>query len=97
MMNLFQRYKNYTQKEYDKYEDFYEFKPHFRWNIFDVENSWVYDLEKWRNFMFGWIGIGYAFEAWSYLMTDKPYDYKLPDAFWAELNNWWLWERNKNG
>jgi hypothetical protein len=30
-------------------------------------------------------------------MTDKPYDYKLPDAFWAELNNWWLWERNKNG
>jgi hypothetical protein len=47
--------------------------------------------------MFGWIGIGYAFEAWSYLMTNKPYGYKLPDAFWAELNDWWLWERNKNG
>ena len=88
-MNLLQRYKNYTQKEYDKYLDFYEFKPHYKWNIFDVENSWVYDNEKWRNFIWGWQSIGYAWEAWSYWMRDMKYSYKLPFAFWSEIGIGW--------
>ncbi len=92
-MNLLQRYKNYTQKQYDKYLDFYEFKPHYKWNPFDTNNTFVYDMKKWYNFLCGWWCVGYAYEAWSYWMTDKSYDYKLPDAFWAELNYWWLCER----
>jgi hypothetical protein len=95
LINLRQRYKNYTQKQYNRHYFEYDFKPHFKFNIFDTNNEWVYDLEKWRNFIMGWQGVGYAWEAWSYWMTDKSYSYKLPNAFWAELNDWWLWEREK--
>lgn len=89
-MNLLQRYKNWTQKEYDKYLDWYEFKPHFKWNPFDVENEWVFDNKKLSGFMFGWISVGYAWESWSYWMRDMKYGYKLPDAMWSELNYGWM-------
>jgi hypothetical protein len=95
LINLRQKYKNWTQKQYNKHYYEYDFRPYFSWNIFDIDNEWVYDLEKWRNFIRGWKSVGYAFETWSYWMTDKPYGYKLPNAFWAELNDWWLWESEK--
>ena len=91
MMNLFQRYKNYTEKEYDKYLDFYsyEFKPHFKWNPFDTNNLFVYRNKKWYDFLCGWIGVGYAWEVYTYWMRDMKYSYKLPNAFWTELSNGW--------
>jgi hypothetical protein len=43
--------------------------------------------QKWlREYMYGWMGVGYAWECWSYLMRDKKYSYELPNAFWLELN-----------
>ena len=90
MMNLFQRYKNYTQKEYDKYVDFYEFKPHFKWNPFDIDNEWVYHNKKWRNFIWGWQSVGYAWEAYTYWMRDMKYSYKLPCAMWSEINGGYM-------
>jgi hypothetical protein len=89
-MNLLQKYKKITQKEYNKYLDNCDFKPHFQWNPFDTENIWVYDIENWREFIWGWQCVGYTWEAWGYLMTDKSYGYKLPDAFWNQLNDGWL-------
>jgi hypothetical protein len=90
LINLRQRYKNSTRKQYNKYYFEYDFKPNFKWNPFDTNNDFVYDNQKWYNFLCGWIGIGYAFEAWSYLMRDKKYSYKLPDAFWTELSDGWM-------
>jgi hypothetical protein len=90
LINLRQKYKNYTRKQYNRHYFEYDFKPHFTWNIFDTDNEWVYDNQKWYNFLCGWIGIGYAFEAWSYWMRDKKYSYKLPDAFWTELSDGWM-------
>ena len=90
LVNLLQRYKNYTQKQYNKYFFEYDFKPHFKWNPFDTYNEWVYDLEKWRNFIWGWQSVGYAFEAWSYWMRDLKYSYKLPYAFWTEINDGYM-------
>jgi hypothetical protein len=89
MTNLLQKYKNYTQKEYDKYLDFYsyEFTPHFKWNPFDTYNDWVYDNEKWRKFIWGWQSVGYAWEAYTYWMRDMKYSYKLPYAMWSEIND----------
>jgi hypothetical protein len=36
--------------------------------------------------MYGLMGVGYAWECWSYWMRDKKYYYELPNAFWLELN-----------
>ena len=90
LINLRQRYENYTRKEYNKHFFEYDFKPHFKFNIFDTDNDWVYDNEKWRNFIWGWMSVGYAFEAWSYWMRDMKYSYKLPYAFWAEINDGYM-------
>jgi hypothetical protein len=89
-MNLLQRYKNYTRKQYNKHYFEYDFKPHFKFNVFDTNNDFVYDNEKWRNFLWGWQGVGNAWEAWSYWMRDKKYSYKLPYAMWSELNDGWM-------
>jgi len=90
LINLRQRYENYTRKQYNKYFFEYDFKPHFVWNPFDTDNEWVYDLEKWRNFIWGWQSVGYAWEAWSYWMRDLKYSYKLPDCFWTEINGGYM-------
>jgi hypothetical protein len=90
LINLRQKYKTWTDKSYQKYEDFYDFKPHFKFNIFDTDNEWVYDNEKWRNFIFGWEGVGYAWEAYTYWMRDMKYSYKLPYAMWSELNTGYM-------
>ena len=95
LINLRQRYKNYTDKQYNKY--FYGmynkypygvnvFKPNFKWNPFDIHNDWVYDNEKWREFLEGWMSIGCAWEAYTCWMRDMKYSYKLPLAMWAEIN-----------
>lgn len=99
--NLLQKYKKWTQKQYNKYYYEYEFKPNFKWNIFDTNNDWVYDLNKWREFIWGWQSVGYAFEAWTYWMRDMKYQYKLPYAMWSELNDGYMemyvysWSKNK--
>jgi hypothetical protein len=90
LINLRQRYKNWTQKQYNKHYFEYDFKPHFTWNIFDTNNDWVYDLEKWRNFIWGWQSVGYAWEAYTYWMRDMKYSYKLPDCFWTEINSGYM-------
>lgn len=101
MDNLLQKYKKWTQKQYNKYYYEYEFKPNFKWNIFDTNNDWVYDLNKWREFIWGWQSVGYAFEAWTYWMRDMKYQYKLPYAMWSELNDGYMemyvysWSKNK--
>jgi hypothetical protein len=89
-MNFLKQYKDWTNQSYEKYVDWYDFKPHFKWNPFDIENEWVYDNEKWRNFIAGWIGVGYAWESYTYWMRGMKYDYKLPDAMWYELNDGWM-------
>ncbi len=89
-MNLLQRYKNYTQKQHNSYCYDGVFEPNFKFNVFDTNNDWVYDLEKWREFLWGWQGVGYAWEAWSCWMRDKKYSYKLPHAFWAEINEGYM-------
>ena len=85
-MNLLQRYKNWTEKQNSKYCSDYDewFQPYFAWNPFDTRND--FQPEILREYMYGWIGVGYAWECWSYLMRDKKYSYKLPDAFWYEIN-----------
>jgi len=90
LINLRQRYKNYTRKQYNKYYYEYDFKPNFKWNPFDTNNDFVFDNEKWYNFLCGWQGMGYAFEAWTYWMRDMNYSYKLPYVFWAELNDGYM-------
>jgi hypothetical protein len=89
-MNLLDRYKNWTRKQYNKYYFEYDFKPNFKWNPFDTNNDFVFDNEKWYDFLSGWIGVGYAFEAWTYLMRDIKYSYKLPFAFWAEISDGYM-------
>ena len=101
MDNLLQRYKNYTRKQYNRYCYDGDFEPHFRWNPFDTNNDFVYDLEKWRHFIWGFQNIANAWEAWSYWMRDKKYSYKLPYAVWSELNDGWMqmevycWTKNE--
>jgi hypothetical protein len=90
LINLRQRYKNYTQKQYNMHYFEYDFKPHFKFNPFDTNNDFVYDNEKWRNFIWGWQSVGYAWEAWSYWMRDLKYSYKLPHAMWAEINDGYM-------
>ena len=91
-MNFLERYKKWSQKQYDKHLDWYDFKPFYKWNLFDCRNDWVYDLANGmiRKFIFGWQGIGYAWEAWSHWMRDMKYSYKLPNAMWDELNDGWI-------
>ncbi len=88
--NLLQRYKNYTRKQYNRYCYDGDFEPHFRWNPFDTNNDFVYDNEKWRNFIEGWRTVGYAWEAYTYWMRDMKYSYKLPHAMWCELNTGYM-------
>ena len=90
LINLRQRYKNWTQKQYNKHYFEYDFKPHYKWNPFDTDNDWVYDNEKWRNFIWGWQSVGYAWEAYTYWMRDMKYSYKLPHAMWAEINDGYM-------
>jgi len=90
-MNLLQRYKNYTHKQYNRYCYDDVFEPHFKWNIFDTNNDWVYDNKKWRNFIWGWQSVGNAWEAYTYWMRDMKYSYKLPYALWSELNDGWMY------
>ena len=94
-MNLRQQYKTWTERQYNKYCDYqsWEFAPHFRWNPFDDRND--FSPEWLQDWVSGLRGVSYAWEAWSYLMRDKKYSYQLPDCFWAELNNWWCYERTK--
>ena len=87
-MNLLQRYKSLTyelnKKYYCEYDEW--FQPYFSWNPFDTRNDWQ---PKWLvEYMYGWSNFSYAWEAWSYCVGNKkyPYPYKLPDAFWLELN-----------
>lgn len=94
-MNFLQRYKTWTEKQNSKYYSDYDewFQPCFGWNPFDYRNDWTPEwLEEWVQ---GFRGVSYAWEAWSYMMRDKKYSYKLPDCFWYELNNWWCFERTK--
>ena len=98
MMNILQKYKNWTRKQYNRYYDDYQFCPNFRFNPLDDRNDWVYDNEKLRNFIRGLHSTKYAWEAWSYWMRDMKYSYKLPVAFWNELNDGWMvmgiWEKS---
>lgn len=89
-MNLLQRYKNYTRKQYIRYCYDDVFEPNFKFNVFDTNNDWVYDLEKWREFLWGLQSVANAWEAWSYWMRDKKYSYKLPHAMWAEINGGYM-------
>lgn len=90
MTNLLQKYKTYTQKLNSKYyhvdDEF--FQPYFSWNLFDTRNhrqpEWL------AEYMYGWMGVGCTWKCWTYLMRDKKYSYNLPDAFWLELNNYFL-------
>jgi hypothetical protein len=86
MIDLIQKYKNWTEKQNRKYYDDYTeyFQPHFRWNAFDTRNDWQPEIL--REYMYGLMGVGYAWECWSYWMRDKEYYYELPNAFWLELN-----------
>jgi len=89
-MNLLDRYKRWTRKQYNKYYFEYDFKPNFKWNPFDTNNDFVFDNQKWYNFLCGWQSIGYAFEAWTYWMRDMKYSYKLPYAIWSELSDGYM-------
>ena len=89
-MNLLDRYKRWTRKQYNKYYYEYDFQPNFKWNPFDTNNDWVYDLEKWRHFIWGFQGIANAWGAWSYWTRDMKYSYKLPYAMWSELNDGYM-------
>jgi hypothetical protein len=85
-MNLLQQYKNWTYNLNKRYTSDYDeyFQPYFKWNPFDDRNDWQ---PEWvRECVYGWIGVGYAFEAYTYLMRDKKYSYPLPNAFWLEIN-----------
>lgn len=97
-MNLIQKYErwvnayNYINGYTDKYGD--PIPPHYSWNPFDDRNYWTPKVL--NDFISGFRGIAYAFEAWSRFMTDKKYSpYKLPDCFWNELSDGWLWMYKK--
>ena len=89
-MNLLDRYKRWTRKQYNKYYFEYDFKPNFKWNPFDTNNDFVFDNEKWYDFLSGWIGVGYAWESWTSLMRNVNYSHKIPEIFWAEMNDGWM-------
>jgi hypothetical protein len=95
-MNLLQRYKNWTRKQYDRqlgrWDGDSKFSPNFKWNPFDIDNDWAYDLAggRWREFVWGWQNVGYAWEAWSYWMRDLRYGYKIPYAFWSAVNDGYM-------
>ena len=85
-MNLLQKYKSWTEKQNRKYQSDYDewFQPYFSWNLFDTRNDrqpeWL------REYMYGWMGVSYAWECWTYWMRDMKYSYLLPSALWLELN-----------
>ena len=88
-MKLLERYKTWTSKNNSKYYDYKdEFAPHFKWNPFDYGNYWS---PEWvLRMVSGLQGLRYAFDMWTDWIRDLPYYYKLPDAFWYELNDGWM-------
>jgi hypothetical protein len=90
-MNLLEKYKrwvntyNYLQGHTNAWDEWCQ--PHYRWNPFDYRNDdWT---PLWLDrYICGWKSVHYAFEAWSYRMTDRRY-HSNPEVFWAELNDIW--------